>query len=198
VEYYEPRLDVWIPLESTPASPDSPVHDPEETEPQTGTEPERDPTRPHTGATHPVDPDDPTKPGETEAPTQPTEGEQKKKTSSGIGSGWLLWLLPAAAVGAVILQWRLRLDRRRFAQRRGKPNPRALAMWKEHEILRRQLGEPVSGALEDLALKAKFSQHTLTKEELLTFRMALEEDRKRLKEKPWFRQIFFRLVLALY
>lgn len=198
VEYYEPRLDVWIPLESTPASPDSPVPEPEETEPQAGTEPERDPTRPHTGTTEPTDPDGPTEPGQTEAPTQPTEREQEEKTSSGNGTGWLLWLLPAAAVGAVILQWRLRLDRRRFAQRRGKPNRRALAMWKEHELLRRQLGEPVSKELEDLALKAKFSQHTLTKEELLTFRMALEEDRKWLKEKPWYRQIYFRLILALY
>lgn len=197
VEYYEPRLDVWIPLESTPASPGSPVPIPEETEPQAGTEPERDPTRPHTGATHPTDPDDPTQPGDTDAPTQPTEPKDEK-TPSGNGTGWLLWLLPAGAVGAVILQWRLRLDRRRFAQRKGKPNCRALAMWKEHALLRRQLREPVSKELEDLALKAKFSQHTLSKEELVTFRMALEEDRKRLKEKPWYRQIFFRLILALY
>lgn len=220
VEYFEPRLGVWIPLEATPASVNNPSVTPSTPDPEPGTEPETQPeTKPEdqpgesqrpestpsdpqnpTGTAQPENPDDPTEPGEAEKPVDPWDSGAEK-TEDGSSGGYvrmLLILLPVAAVLAVIFQWRLRLGHRRMARRNGKSNDRALRMWQEHELLRRQLREAPLEELEDLAHKAKFSQHTLSDGELKVFRRALEEDLDRLKQHPWYRRIFYRIILAIY
>ena len=60
------------------------------------------------------------------------------------------------------------------------------------------LKEPPSEELEKLALKAKFSQYTLTAEELEVFRQARAEAVARMAASGRRRQLLYRLILALY
>ena len=106
----------------------------------------------------------------------------------------LLLLLPLMAVTqrSVRLAWRTR----RFRQ--GSPNRQALRRWQEAERLGRILKESPPPELQELALKAKFSQYTLTGEELSRFDEQISETVRRMRKHPWWRQLMYRLVYAVY
>lgn len=203
-EYFEPALGVWIPLESTP-----PDLNAEATEP--ADEPSEDATEPHT----PQNTEETAEPGETEAPSQTPDatgaaGETDPSGSGALGEPepyeapkWpgnlaLAILIPLLAAFFAELQRQSRLRLRRQSQRRGKPNSRALACWRELVVLSRLLHEPASREAEELAQKAKFSQHILTAEELAVFGEHLRHNRRRLKEEVWYKQLIYRYVFALY
>jgi hypothetical protein len=52
--------------------------------------------------------------------------------------------------------------------------------------------------LDALALKARYSRETITPSELRLFEERLQENRKKLKEKPLWNQLVYTLILALY
>ena len=52
--------------------------------------------------------------------------------------------------------------------------------------------------LEALAQKAKFSQHTLTGEELLAFEAYRRKALRALRQRPWYFQLLYRYLYALY
>lgn len=198
-EYYEPVLGIWIPLESTPADLNGEEVPEEET---SDTE-----ARPET-----------TVPEETELETLPeapeeTTAESTESTSAIGGSqdpgeepvdvSWLgdAFRIVVFLVLAVMLlegqrQTRLRLRRQR--QRRGKPNARALACWQELALIAKLRKEPAPWDAEQLAQKAKFSQHTLTAEELAVLEDQLRACRRMLREEKWYLQLICKYVLALY
>ena len=185
-EYYEPNLGVWLPLEATPTdqSPDtapmSPVTEPPPTESAPATEePVTRPTEIHNEpATEEVLP--PVLPGEP-VPENPVR--------------WpLLLLLPLllAAQRWIRLTWRSRRCRK------GSPNHQALRHWQEAERLCRILKEVPPAALQELALKAKFSQYTLTDEELAQFDSHNQSCIRRMQKQPRWRQLLYRFVYAAY
>ena len=90
-----------------------------------------------------------------------------------------------AAVAAVWLQYVLRRNRRYKKMRTGPVNGRALARWREVRRIGRILKEMPPETLEELAEKAKFSQHKLTLEELKEFDHWLRQALRRLKEKKF-------------
>jgi hypothetical protein len=189
VEYYEPLLGIWIPLEATPAGGDSPIDIPEQTDPRIQTVPRE--TEPET------------EPAETTAPANPNQPQlpqdQQSETPKGVFPGWLKGLL--TVLGCLLLvigQWLIRLGIRRKRLRSGKPNRRALALWQEDVLLSHLLHKEPSRELEELACKAKFSQHTLSNEELEQFRRDLARIRRQLHEKPWYLQLVYRFVWAVY
>ena len=119
-------------------------------------------------------------------PSEPEEEEPAR---------WpLLLLLPLLAV--VQRWWRLTWRARRF--RRGSPNRQALRRWQEAERLSRILKECPPPELEELALKAKFSQYTLTGEELSRFDEHIAETVRRMRKYPWWRQLIYRFIYAAY
>ena len=180
-EYYVPQLETWVVLEATPTEEilqEVPVPSlPPET---------REPLPPVTespmpGTTEPSLP--------TEIPTSPSEPE----TNAGFP-----WLLPLAAVLLIFLQRKFRIFLRNRKLTDGNANRRALKLWLEAVQLAKLLGQTPPDALQELAQKAKFSQHTITREELAEFYSFLAQCRQELKEKPWYWQLVYRWVFVIY
>lgn len=188
-EYYVPQLEAWVVLEATPA--EALV---EATEP-TATEGTTQPTVETNASQAPSLPPHTTAP-ETET-AAPSEGPAKPISQS--AGQWALRLL-ALAAGILLLfaQRSLRLTLRKAAQRSGTPNAQALARWKEAELLARLLKQAPPEELMELAQKAKFSQHTLTADELLRFDCYHRACRQQLKSKPWYIRLVHQYVFAVY
>lgn len=138
-------------------------------------------------------------------PTDQTMGEDGGKGSSGektVGDPLknllkaILWGFGSAA--AAVVQWQLRLRYRRWKQARGNENIQALARWREAEGLARLLHRPQEPSLLELAQKAKYSQHRLTREELAAFDKYREDAVAQLKQKPWPARLVYRILFAAY
>lgn len=183
-EYYEPALGVWLVLESTPA--DAAAEQPPAAEAPAepvSTPPTESAAPPSTAPVSQTEPS-----GET-TPTQPAAPLQR---SAGI--------LPVVLLAPVLLiagQRLLRIRLRRLRCKAGNPNARGLALWQETEQLSRLLGQTPPKALEALAQKARFSQHTLTAEELKEFTQYLALARHQLAQSPWYRKLIYRYVYAV-
>ena len=87
----------------------------------------------------------------------------------GVTGGIAAYKAAALASAAVWLQSELRIRRKRTAWNRGQPNQQALARWAQVRQLALVLHVPEPESLHTLAQKARFSQHTLTDEELAEF-----------------------------
>lgn len=214
VEYYVHGLG-WVVLEATPVDLQSPVRpvetQPGETIPST-TVPSSIETAPPTTQTQ----DTPqtqapsenpattgnTKPGSSgPGLTDPTGGETPQKPRQlpqwvkhvGMGS-----LMALAAVAVILGQWRLRLWLRQRKRRKGRANTRLLTRWREAEQICRLLKQNPPDSLHLLALKARFSQHTVSARELQDFDLELDSLRNVLRTKRWHWQLVYRLIFALY
>ena len=170
----------WLPLEATPGFgesltlpqvdhnpapldaeeldlPEDPEPEPSQ-EPETESEPSEVPASPEPSETVP-----------SESPVP--ESAPLPGSSGGRNALWLLLILPGVLIlGILILLIRHRIVVRRRLRRfqRGGTNARVIAQWQYLEKLKPYGAEPEK-ALEALALKAKFSQHQLTQEELDSF-----------------------------
>lgn len=190
VEYFEPRLGAWVVLESTPAD----LTGSTETEttapvPETAAPTESEETVPQT---QPKIPEKSTQPEETKP--EPT----KKADIRGLLAVIRHLLTAAALSGAVLGQYRLRLHLRRKRQNTGSPNSRCLALWSEMVLLHRLLKTDLPEKLEMLAQKAKFSQHSLTREELRWLEDENRAARQQLQRMPVYRRIVHRIFFAAY
>lgn len=192
VEYFEPRLNTWIVLESTPAE----FANWDDTTPV-----EAETTAP----TETNDPTRPSVPEETEEPEAGTdpfirfeEGPEKANPWTGLWKFLKKLLFPVLAAAVLWGQYRLRLSLRRKKQRSGHPNSRALALWREAVLLHRLLKTPIPEELEALAQRAKFSQHTISPEQLAHLEDGAAWAANRLQEKPWYLRLVYRLVFAAF
>ena len=207
VEYYDPTWG-WVPLDPTPAAADTP---PAETvEPDVPDEPD-EPDEPAETQPEETTPDTPDTPDEPEANNQPETspdapetppagetGQQPEAPARPLDLRWLWLLTVPGVVGLVHLRRMLVLRGRRERCRRGHPNRRALALWRWIRHLARAEGTVPAEALVCLAEKARFSQHTLTEEELRVLEEARDAAIARLKQRPWRTQLWNRYGLALY
>ena len=183
VEYYNENVNAWVVLEPTPADLRQEETQPPETEAEETDPPTEESTEEENEASRP----------DVERPTEEAEAEKVDLTWLWTALKWLL--LPVGLWVANLLQYTLRRSLRRVGRR---PNARALAYWADVENLCRFTKQAPPEELEFLAQKAKFSQHTLTKEELNAFRAWLTEERKKLKEKPWYVRFVYQYWLALW
>lgn len=109
----------------------------------------------------------------------------------------LRWILGVLAAGAVIIgQWRLRLARKR--RKETSLNSQALKLWRQVEQIAVCLGQLPPAPLKELAEKARFSPHALTKDELALFDLWLTDAIGRLRRRPLPVRLYHRLILALY
>lgn len=192
-EYYEPGLNTWLVLETTPADLNAQAGNPGEVQ---ATLPSAAPTGEATSA--PIQPQ-----AAPQNPTEPSASAPSPQAPAPRDFGPVLrllkYLLLLAAAAAVIEgQRRCRIRLRRRRQRKGPPNAQALARWQETELLAKLLKESPPQELEILAQKAKFSQHTLSEEELALFDGYLRTAKKRLRQKPWYLRLAHRYVFAVY
>lgn len=185
VEYYNYRTWTWNILEATPADESLP---PAETVPETtqATQPvpqTQSATVPRAEATQPV----------------PTEQSVQAPEAGGAIPLWLpvtvltLGLLWALIEGERLLRIRLRMAK----QKKGTSNQRAAACYRELRLLLGLLKRPMPEELEQLAEKAQFSQHTLTREELSMFTACQAACRRTLGKAPWWKKLICRYWFAV-
>jgi len=153
VEYWRDDLG-WVPLESTPGDnrvSGSLIELPEEPEPIEPDVPDE-----------PQQPDAP-EPELPDAPDEPDTPVVAKPKRSWAWLGWTLLILVmiAALIGS---RWlRIWLRKRSL---RGDANAQALILWRQIGRLSRHSGAKIPAELKHLVQKARFSQHTLSPDEL--------------------------------
>lgn len=131
----------------------------------------------------------------TVAPTLPPEPQEQP---SGASAGLWGWIAAMGICVAAVLQWRIRVGIRRSHGKHGRSKQKALERWRQHALMAKLLKEPVDKNLLELAQRAKFSQHTITAEELALFAQMIQKQTARLKKKPFWMQLYYTLILALY
>lgn len=187
-EYYEPALNTWLVLEATPADAAAEQAPTPETVPETAAPTLPEPAPTDTPTTLPSKPDFPAE----SIPSQQFPPEQHS------GGTFLTILFPAVLLLLLVAAQRfVRIRLRRLGQQSTSPNARGLALWQETELLSKLLRQTPPEALEALAQKAKFSQHTLTSEELSRFSEYLRSARRQLRQKPWYLRLVYRYVYAV-
>ena len=92
----------------------------------------------------------------------------------------------------------LRLHLQQKRRHRGKINQQVLAHWVLVLRLCRHLNREPDDGLLQLAEKAKFSQYTLSAEELAQFDAFLADARQTLKQRNFLRRFWDRWILVLY
>lgn len=174
VEYFSEK-EGWKRLDPTPAAEAQP--EPQPTEPQPT---EQEPTEITQAQTQPTEP-------VTDAPAGPD------------GGSWMIWALSAVAVVPLSLfgQYGLRRWLRKRRLQTKDKNRRAIAYWQETCRYGKALKQKPPEALLELAEKARFSQHTLTDEELDEFCRHLQECAAALKRKNILDRWIKRLIWAV-
>ena len=94
-------------------------------------------------------------------------------------------------------QREIRVGIRRRRTHRGGANSRGLALWREATLYGRVMKRRPPAELEALAQKAKFSQHTLTQQELMVFDAWLREQRRQFRDKPWYQRLLLGCLYAI-
>lgn len=211
----------WVPLEPTPSGGIPETTDPETTAPQI-TENATGETAAPTGdeLTIPTETEMTTVPTMTQPPETtnqntppqrlPTNGDGETSNHGGAEPGtpdtpdtpdlrWIKWLCYGiGAIGAVIGQWRLRVALRIRKRQRGRKNARALARWQEVVLHCRVRKEDPDQRLHQLAQKAKFSQHTVTPEELEEFDHWLTGSKNVIGHQNLWKRFLATIIYALY
>ena len=188
VEYYDNVSGLWRVLESTP-----PDLREEETLPQPTDAPitETDPSEEATTApTAPTETNDETRP--VQKPNHPGEDRPDAK-KMGTVLGWvmfpvLIWIL-------LMVQYMLR---RGWRNNTPNINAKALVRWQDVETICRFTKQEPPEELEMLAQKAKFSQHTITADELRQLDVWVGTHRAQLKKMPWYVRLVCQYILALW
>ena len=190
-EYYQDGD--WIPLDATPgeAVRTSPEETVQPSEPTLETPTAERPVRETTGSDHPA------------APGQTVERPQGQ-VSAGLRSlppwvkaaGAILGGLLGAAL-ALCLRRQLVLRARRACLTRGSRNRRCLGQWRLLQRQARAAGRSVPGEVERIALKARFSQHEISPEELGTVLTFQDSCAAEIRKARLLRRLYAQYVLVL-
>lgn len=199
VECYIPGVG-WIPLESTPGfydivendgiyeNPDSEVTTPTEVT----TEPTQDPNQPTKEPTQPTQ--ESTKPASEPTATPDRDAQPPEEN----GPLLVILLLIALTIGVTVGQWRLRVLLRKRSFGKGSPNRQALKRWQYVCRLCRLLKRNPPEELLELAQKARFSAHRLTREELSRLSGFASQAVKQLRKHSAVKRFYYTVILALY
>lgn len=186
-EYYDGGK--WVILEATPAalpeetttSGDVPTHS-TETEPEETAVPSQEATAPAV----------------TEPPTEEPPSEEPEKPPVDFGAVFTVTVVAVLTVLAVLCQGHVRLYFKEQRWNSGRRNAKALARWRQAEELAKVMKLELPPELEELAQRAKFSQHTLTERELRQFDAFREEAFAIARKRPWYLRLLYRYFYAVY
>ena len=99
---------------------------------------------------------------------------------------------------ALAVQWLLRRKLREVWLHRGSANTQALRRWRFVRRLAWLRHQEAPAALKTLAQKAKFSQHTISSEELAAFDGYFARSIAHLQSRNWMMRLVYRLIFAVY
>ncbi len=207
VEYYDMTIRAWCILEATPAHDENEKPPVITSKPQVGgiivEKPENDrqevtpdwvmPTS--DPSTEPTTPDDTEPPEETIEDTKPQN--QVIVIPQSVRKLIKIACYCLAVVLGILLQGYVRILRKRKLWNRGAPNVRTIWRWRQTRWLANLLSQYYPEELDDLAKKARFSQHEIQPEELQKYedyRLTLVDV---IAERPWYQRIFFKWILAI-
>ena len=187
VEYYIDGIG-WYVLDPTPAA-DTPA----QTVPEEPVSAPLEPTSDSQEDTPPADDEPPTVPA-TPVGNQETPQENSKKA---VPILHLIW--PVLVLAAALFLWRVLLfSIRRTAIGKGSPNRRAITLYHHICWLSRQTKTEVSSDFLEIAEKARFSHHKLSREDLLPMQALAEQLTKQLlADKRFWKQVLYRVIYAL-
>lgn len=187
VEYYITGIG-WVPLESTGSAAEEdevlPVFAPEE---QTQASSE--------AATAPSTPQEAT--ASTGSAGEPATSQPQSSVKPPIAVSRPLVIVLLLLIG-LLGQYPIRLYLRQKYLQIGTTNVRALKKWRFACRLARLSHQPPPEDLEELALRAKFSQHTLTEADLANFDTFCGAAAAQLRQRPWWLRLYHRLFWAAY
>ena len=130
-----------------------------------------------------------------------TAPQTQNKTIVDLTPLWQTLQVLVILLGVVLIaegQYRLR---RKLWQRKlemATANAKAVLCWQETVRLAALLNRLPDEALFAIAQRAKFSQHTITEEELAVFDLRLDGARQQLRTRNVLKQLWYTLILALY
>ncbi len=177
----------WVVLESTPSTGTSPVPETQATQETTAVTTEE--------TTVPQDiPAQQLPPDETLQPAQDPSAPSPSRDITAV----VVVLISLSAIAAVLVQWQLRLQLRKKKQLRSRANQQALARWQELVLLWKLLEQDPAVELLAIAQEARFSLHTVTPDQLKQMDAAQRTARQQLKQHPFYKRLWYRLVYALW
>ena len=200
-EYFDADSGVWRILEVTPPDPEEeetvPAPSMSESEP-TNEEPQPETEdavlEPSNPETIPADPYAETP--EISEPTTERPAAQKKEPFR--IPTWVKSTFVCLLFGACVpLQGHIRIYWKRKLWNHGEPNEQTMMRWKQTRSVAKLLKQEYPEELDDLAQKAKFSQHRIRPEELQQFedyRMLLVAQ---VHDMPWYQRMLFNWILAI-
>ena len=204
-EYYDSQSNSWRVLEATPADPDDEETEPSMAIPETESTPEETQAETEDSPTEPSDSEDapgnpnPSQnevPGQNDGSAENTSGQDAEKEPFKIPACVMPVLFYLLLLACVPLQSYARIYRKRILWNRGSPNERTITRWIQTQFLAKLLKQPYPEELDNLAQKAKFSQHRIQLEELQKFedyRLLLMEQ---IQSKPWHQRIICKWIFA--
>lgn len=178
----------WVILEATPAAQEEETTLPEEiitrpSEAETQTFPSMEATQPTAPSVEPTE------------ETVPPAPEEKKVD---FGAVFTVTVTAVLTVLAVLCQGHARLYFKEQRWNSGRRNQKALVRFRQAEELAKVMKLELPEELEELAQRAKFSQHTLTAQELRRFDAFREEAFTIARKRPWYMKLLYRYVWAVY
>lgn len=201
VEYFDGTQ--WCVLDPTPSSV---CQEPSATEENTHSSPEIDEENPEIEEKTDISaPEDPAKPSSLTAQPSQITGENSPHSTDntnpkGEGGHWLVWILTALEfVGLWLIYRVIRLGGRKKQLSTGSTNRRAVLYYRHIRLLARLTGAEIPETAEAAALKAKYSQHRLSEEELSVLTDCADALMSRLvQEKRLWKRFIYRMLYALY
>lgn len=194
VEYFDDESG-WIPLDATPPSfePVQNVSNTDETKAtQNNTQAETEPTT--------VAQSETTVPQTTSANANATNNNSDKEnnTFGAIQIVLTVIIILLLLAAAVLIRRKILLAIRNNHFEKGRNNSRAICIYRHIESLGRFSNNIIPDEIKEIALKARFSSHTISKDELKTL-MSYHDDAEKelLRNSSKFKRFYFKFILVL-
>ena len=128
-------------------------------------------------------------------PDSPARPQQPEKNTFTVSKPVIITL---GLVLLLIGQYPVRLLLREKWLLTGSPNSRAIKNWRFSCRLAKLSRQTLPAELEELALRARFSQHILAEEDLVPYDDYRAKTVRQLRDCPWWLKLYHRLVWAAY
>lgn len=195
-EYFDDEMGCWIPLDATPASFEPAQYNSvtEETKAtQNNTQAETEPATKATQSATTATENTPEMPSVTN--NNPNKGNNSFGAIQIVLSVIIILLLLAAAV---LIRRKILLTIRNNRFSKGRNNSRAIYIFRHIESLGRFSNNVIPDEIKEIALKARFSSHTISKDELKSL-MSYHDDAEKelLRNSSKIKRFYFKFILVL-